>query len=140
MCHVLLQRFNGQGVGSTLNFSGSTIIIVLPQSNSSLSFTWESTPAEVLGKNDSVTMGDYIQMPEGKLTWTPGRRQEKAWWIIDASAQSVMVEWKTQVDERGCDNCHPCACLSFEAFEIDSNGYLQKIERLVILPLLLILG
>ena len=123
-------RLNPQGVGFTLKFRGSTAVIILPHSSSSCSFTWDSTPANNLGLNDSVTIGNYIETPKGKRTWTPGRPQEKAWLIIHASAKNVVVGWKTPVDERGCEQCRPCACLSFEAFEINSRGYLQKVERL----------
>ena len=72
-----------QGLGLTLIFPGSTVLIILAQPNSSLSFTWDSTTLENLGVNDSVTIGYYVDTPQGKLTWTPGRRHEPFWWVIE---------------------------------------------------------
>ena len=88
-----------------------------------------SATPENLGQNDSVTIGDYVKTPQGKLTWTPGRKQEKLWWVIHASAADLIAEWKTQLDESGCDNCRPCACLTVEAFEVGGDGYLKEVQR-----------
>ena len=93
-----------------------------------------------MGRNDSVTIGDYVETPEGKRTWTPGRRQERLWWVIDASAEDLIFEWKTQVDESGCENCYPCTCLSFEAFEVRYDGYLEEAERSVSLSFIFIVS
>lgn len=126
-----VRRLNAQSIGSTLTLKGSTVIIISPESNSSLSFSWDSILADNLGRNDSVTMADYIETPQGGLTWTPGRRQEKHWWVIatQASAQAVSVEWETQADLSDCDRNHPCTCLSFEAFELGTDGYLIEVSR-----------
>ena len=79
-------------------------------------------------EDDSVTIADYIQVPDGELTWTPGRKQEKLWWVVGAGASAV-VEWKIQVDLSDCDKNHPCTCLGFEAYELGSDGNLLEVAR-----------
>ena len=86
-----------------------------------------------LSRNDSVTITGYVEVPQGQLAWTPARRQEKLWWVIGAgrSADDASVQWETQVDFTDCDEDAPCTCLSFEAFELSSKGYLLEVERSV---------
>ena len=48
------------------------------------------------------------------------------------SAEDTIAEWQTHVDFNGCDADYPCTCLSFEAFELSSEGYLLEVERLVV--------
>ena len=87
-----------------------------------------------MGRNDSVTIADYIEVPQGRLTWSPARRQEKVWWVVGAgrSAEEAHVEWETQVDLTRCDDEEdPCACMTFEAFELNSKGHLLEAARSV---------
>ena len=68
-------------------------------------------------------------MHEGALTWMAWRKEEKLTWVIDAAAEELVFDWKTQVDEHGCDNCHPCTCMSFQAFEVGCEGHLLPVLR-----------
>ena len=131
--HPLLCRLNEQAIGSTIALPGSIAIIILPQSKTSLSFTWESSFPIIFNPNDTVTVADYLEVPQGRLAWTPARRSEKLLWVIGAgkSAEDARVEWETQVDFADCREDDPCTCLSFEAFELSSEGYLLEVERLV---------
>ena len=88
------------GVNSNLSFPGSTVLIILPQFDSTLFFSWDSTLSDTLGGNDSVTTTDYVEMAQGGLTWTAGNKLEKLIWILDAAAEELVFDWKTQVDER----------------------------------------
>ena len=70
----LLLRLNSQDIGSTAALQGSLVVMILPQSKSSLSFSWDTVLAENLSRNDSVTIAGYMEVPQGRLTWTPNRR------------------------------------------------------------------
>ena len=77
---------------------------------------------------------DYVEVPQGDLTWTPARRQERLWWVIGAgtSRKDAHVEWETQGDFSDCDEDQPCTCLSFQAFELSRKGDLLEVERSVV--------
>lgn len=131
--HALLYRLNAHSVGSTLSLQGSTVLLILPGSHSSLSFSWGSTLPGGFNSNDAVTIANYIEVPDGELTWTPARRQEKIWWIVvaEVSGDHAAVEWKTHVDLCDCNRNFPCRCLSFAVFEMSTEDYLLEVSRLV---------
>ena len=129
-------RLNSEAVEETFGLAGSTVLIILPQSNSTLAFSWDSIFPDGCNPNESVTVAEYIERPsEGELIWTPSRRQEKLWWIISTGARNLagdaLIEWRTQVDLAECDGDYPCTCLSFLAFELSSQGYLLPVAGYV---------
>ena len=67
-------------IGSTFDLPTSTVLIILPQTNSSISFTWDSDIEE--GLSTIATVTDYIETPVGKLTWSPRRNKERLSWIL----------------------------------------------------------
>ena len=125
-------RVPAEAVGSTLELPGSTVVITLPQGYSAVSLSWDSVAAEDSSPSGSFTIfADIIQTPEdGELTWSPGRKQERIWWIIGLGQPSNdAIEWRTKVDSNDCNWNHPCTCLSFEAYEISREGYLVEIAK-----------
>ena len=57
-------RVTSEAVGSTVDLHGSTVILILPQVNSTISLTWDSEVDEDSSLTDPVTMiADYIETP-----------------------------------------------------------------------------
>ena len=126
-------RVPAEAIGSTFDLPGSTVIIILPQANSAISFTWDS---ETVDDDDSSptssisVVADYIETAGGQLAWSPRKTEEKLRWIIGLGQSSDdSIEWKTRADLTDCDMSHPCTCLSFVAYEISIEGYLVEIAK-----------
>ena len=122
-------RLNVKDVGSTVNLTGTSMVI-LPHGNSSLSFSWDSTPRAVIFPDDSATLVNYINTAAGQLTWRPRRVRESICWVIGVGQSTEgLVKYKMQADLADCNVSDPCACLSFKAFEVSAEGYLVEVVR-----------
>ena len=130
---MVIRSLTSEAVGSTLNLSGSTVVVILPRADlTTISFTWDSEATE--GSSIPTLASYIIASQDGELGWNPRRRQEKLWWIID-NGQSLddAVEFNTKADLTGCDRSQPCTCFSFQASEISNDGYLVEITQSVYL-------
>ena len=118
-------------MGNTVDVDGSTILIVLPQADSSaISFKWDSAPDPYVSYPLSATIAQYVETAPKFLAWQPRRSQERLWWIIGGGGNELpsdVVAYETKRDQIGC--AQPCECVAFQAFQVNADGFLTEIAR-----------
>ena len=120
----MTDSLTSEAIGSELNIAGSTVIIILPTTNSTLVFTWDATEDPSSAGSTHTAVG-CIETPAGELEWSP-MRPEKIWLMVDSIEDAL--EYKTRAD---CDRTDPCTCFSFQVFFINPEGHLVEVAKCV---------
>ena len=112
-------------VGSSVEFKGRTLIVILPGPESALSFTWES-----LSENEEkiVVAANYIDTTEGSLEWRQRKPSERLTYAISAH-DSTVISYRTTVESYSCSSEDPCECFYFGIFEVAPSGSLIEAGR-----------
>ena len=122
---LLFVRLNVTDVGSSVEFKGRTLIIILRDADSHLSFTWES-----LSENEEKTVvaANYIDTTDGSLEWRQRRPSERLTCAIN-SGDSTIISWRTTVGSYSCNLEDPCQCFYFGIFQVAPSGSLIEAGR-----------
>ena len=117
-----------EAVGSTLTLPGSTVVIILPQADSTIfSFSWDS---EIAPGSSIPTLATYIESQDGEVRWNPRSGEEKLTWILGlGELLEDTFKYRTKADVGACDQSQPCTCFSFQVLEISTEGYLVEVAR-----------
>ena len=122
----LFNRLNASDVGSPVEFKGKTLTVILPNTDSVLSFTWESLSAN--GDCAAAVAANYIDTTEGILEWRQRRPSERLTCAI-STPDSTKISWRTTVESYSCDSEDPCQCFYFGIFEVAPTGSLIEAGR-----------
>ena len=105
-----------------MEVQGRTLIVILPDTGSDLSFTWESL---TLNSEKSAVAANYIDTTEGILEWRQRIPAERLTCAISAH-DSTEISWRTTVESYSCDSEDPCQCFYFGIFEVAPSGSLVQ--------------
>ena len=106
------------------------MIVILPNIDSTLSFTWELVSED---GESGVFTANYIDTTDGILEWRQRRPVQRHTCAISAH-EATVISWRTIVESYSCDSKDPCQCFYFGIFEVAPEGYLVEAGRSVAEP------
>ena len=108
-----------------MEFKGRTLIVILPDTDSDLSFTWGS-----LSENEEkvVVAANYIDTTAGRLEWRQRKPSERLTFAVNAH-DSIIISYRTTMEPYTCHSEDPCQCFYFGLFQVAPNGSLIEAGR-----------
>lgn len=114
-------------MGTSIDIAGSTLIIILNQSQfAELSLTWKAT-SESEGFNGGAA-ASYLTTAEGGVSWNRfGGYLHHTWALSPSGVQTL--DTKATVNFQRCDLIDACQCSYLALHEVDPLGYLREVTR-----------